>query len=153
MSTFLLEKNFNFAKKHGVSFPKQSSQKIVTLPSKKENDLSEYMKVSSQSNVTLPSSAIKVLIEILSQMADEIVFTPFRVRTALTTQEAANLLNVSRPYLIKLLDRGEIPFHKVGTHRRIFFADLMSFKTREEKISQQALEELTRQAQELSMSY
>ena len=71
----------------------------------------------------------------------------------LTSREAANLLNVSRPFLIKLLDDGKIPFHKIGTHRRIRFIDLLDLKIRSEKISQNALNELVQQAQELNMGY
>ncbi len=63
------------------------------------------------------------------------------------------LLNVSRPFLIKLLDEGKIPFHKVGTHRRIRFIDLLNFKAYAGKISQKALDELVQQAQELDMGY
>lgn len=71
----------------------------------------------------------------------------------LTLQDAANLLNVSRPFLIKLLDEGKIPFHKIGTHRRIRFIDLLQFKAHSDKISQKALDELLQQAQELDMGY
>ena len=71
----------------------------------------------------------------------------------LTTQEAANLMNISRPYLNKLLDRGDIPHHKVGTHRRIRFEDLERFRGRREVERRKALEELAAQAQELGAGY
>jgi len=71
----------------------------------------------------------------------------------LTTQEAASLLNVSRPFLIKLIEKGKIPFHKIGADRRILFVDLLKFKTHADDTSNKALDELVKQAQEFHMGY
>ena len=105
-----------------------------------------------EKQVTIPFSAIRILLDILTQMAEGNAITLIPIHAELTTQEAANLLNVSRPYLIKLLDNHQIPFHKVGTHRRILFADLLSFKEKAYKETQKALDELTKQAQELNLT-
>jgi excisionase family DNA binding protein len=75
------------------------------------------------------------------------------VHAELTSQEAANLLNVSRPHLVKMLEEGAIPFTKTGRHRRIRFSDLMAFKKRRDEESQEAMESLAQQAQELGMGY
>ena len=69
----------------------------------------------------------------------------------LTTQQAADLLNNSRPYLVKLLEQGESPYTKTGTHRRIRFSDLMNYKVRRDGQRAEALTELTQQSQELGL--
>jgi excisionase family DNA binding protein len=72
---------------------------------------------------------------------------------AVRLSQAADMLNVSRPHLVKLLEGGALPFHKTGKHRRIRFADLMSFKAERDRASAQAMEELAKQAQELQLGY
>lgn len=103
--------------------------------------------------VELPTSALRLLVDILTELADGNAVKVVPVHAELTTQEAADLLNVSRPHLVKLLEEGELPFHKTGKHRRVRFADLMQFKERRDQASEQAMEELTKQAQELGMGY
>lgn len=71
----------------------------------------------------------------------------------LTTQEAADMLNVSRPHLVKLLEEGVLPFHKTGRHRRVRFADLMVYRDARQKESESAMAELAAQAQQLRMGY
>lgn len=71
----------------------------------------------------------------------------------LTTQEAADMLNVSRPHLVKLLEEGVLPFHKTGRHRRVRFADLMVYRDARQKESESAMAELAEQAQQLRMGY
>jgi excisionase family DNA binding protein len=69
----------------------------------------------------------------------------------LTTNQAAELLNVSRPYLVRLLEAGEIPFQRVGTHRRIRFEDLMRYRAKRDADRQQKLSEITRFSQEVGL--
>ncbi|KTC13298.1 hypothetical protein AO391_01720 [Pseudomonas marginalis ICMP 9505] len=71
----------------------------------------------------------------------------------LTSQQAADRLNVSRPHLVKMLEEGAIPFTKTGRHRRIRFSDLIAFKQRRDEESQEAMDALAQQAQELGMGY
>ena len=103
--------------------------------------------------VVIPVSALRLLTDILTQMArgNAVILMP--VHTELTTQQAADLLNVSRPSLIGLIDHGKIPHHKVGTHRRIRFEDLIAYKQNVDRQRLQVLEELAHEAQELNMGY
>jgi excisionase family DNA binding protein len=71
----------------------------------------------------------------------------------LTTQQAAMMLNISRPYLVRMLDAGEIPFHKVGSHRKVTFDDVRVYKEKRRARSLDALRELSEQAQEQVMGY
>jgi excisionase family DNA binding protein len=79
--------------------------------------------------------------------------TIMAVQAELSTQEAADLLNVSRPYVLELLENGEIPYRKVGTHRRIAASQLLDYKKKVDVQRLAALDELTAQAQELGMGY
>jgi excisionase family DNA binding protein len=75
------------------------------------------------------------------------------VPTVLTTSEAADILMVSRPYVVKLLEQGEIDFHRVGTHRRIRASDLYNYKNRNDTKQRKAMDDLVASAQELDMGY
>lgn len=103
--------------------------------------------------VELPTSALRLLLDVLAELAAGNAVEVVPVHAELTTQEAADLLNVSRPHLIKLLEDGKLPFHRAGKHRRVRFADIMAFKEQRDKASQEAMAELARQAQDLRMGY
>lgn len=101
--------------------------------------------------IELPESLNALFREIVRILArgDGVAVVP--VHQELTTQEAADLLNVSRQYLIRLLEKGEIPYHKVGTHRRIALGDLMDYKRRRYEERRRGLDELTRMSQEMGL--
>ena len=108
---------------------------------------------SENKTLSLPRKAIEALTKILGHMSKGQEVTVTAEPTHLTTQHAADFLHVSRPFLVGLLERGEIPFHKVGTHRRIRFADLQIYKEGIDQKRLKALEELAKQAQELNLGY
>lgn len=103
--------------------------------------------------LVLPTSALRLLVDILGELAIGNAVKVVPIHAELTSQEAADLLNVSRPHLVKMLEEGAIPFTKTGRHRRIRFSDLMAFKQHRDEESQEAMEALAQQAQELGMGY
>ena len=104
-------------------------------------------------SVELPTVALKLLGDILNELALGNTVRVVPIHAELTTQEGADMLNVSRPHLVKLLDEGQIPHTKTGSHRRIKFTDIMAYKADRDKVSIEAMDELARQAQELDMGY
>jgi excisionase family DNA binding protein len=105
------------------------------------------------STVTIPAAAYKLLVEILAQMAEGNAVSIVPIQKEITTQEAADILNVSRPYLVKLLESGKIPYRKVGTRRRVLTTDVLDYKNRIDTQRMQTLMELAAIAQELNMGY
>jgi excisionase family DNA binding protein len=103
------------------------------------------------SQVPIPLAVSELLHEIVHHLArgDSITLVP-RPKE-LTTQQAAEVLNISRPFLIKLLDRGEIPYHREGTHRRITLEDVLAYRARRSAQRRKGIEQLAQRSQELGI--
>jgi excisionase family DNA binding protein len=106
-----------------------------------------------EETVAIPVAAVRLLADILTEMAKGNSVTLIPVQVELTTQQAADLLNVSRPYLIDLLEKGAIPYRKVGKHRRVPIHDLMAFKRKDDEARLKVLDELAALDQELGLGY
>lgn len=122
-----------------------------TLAAKAEAELRVHLDDGKE--LVLPKAATRLLQYLLTEMSQGNAVTIIPLHAELSTQEAADFLNVSRPYLIALLERNELPFHKVGTHRRVKFSDLREFQLRKERERQSAMQELADQAQKEGMGY
>jgi len=109
--------------------------------------------INKKESVVIPAVAARLFEEILIQLSEGNVASILPIQKELTTQQAAELLNVSRPYLISLVDQGKIPYRKVGTHRRIYAKDILAFKKNDEQQRSSALDELVREAQKLNIGY
>ena len=106
---------------------------------------------SSKKTVKLPLPAVRLLVRILEEMARGNAVTLIPVHAELTTQEAADMLKISRPTLIQLLDQGRINYRRVGTHRRVAFESLMRYKRHADTARRAALAELAAYDQELGI--
>jgi excisionase family DNA binding protein len=103
------------------------------------------------SEIRLPYSILRVLMEVVHEMARGNAVRVMPIHAELTTQQAAELLNVSRPFLVSLLEQGEIKYRKVGTHRRILLEDLLVYKDRRDRERLSALDELAKEDQRLGL--
>ena len=108
---------------------------------------------SASGEAELPAAAVRVLAEALAAIAAgrEVAVVP--MDRMLTTQQAADVLEVSRPFLVGLLEKGELPFRRVGTHRRVRLADVLAYRDAIDQKRRETLAELAADAQELGMGY
>lgn len=131
-----------------------SRQLAAFLSTKFETQRIELVDETQQREVVeLPTFALRLLGEILGELALGNAVKVVPIHAELTTQEGADILNVSRPHLVKLLNEGALPHTKTGRHRRIKLADLMAYKEQRDQASRVAMDELAAQAQELGMGY
>lgn len=107
----------------------------------------------SGEDITIPRKALELLSFILSSMAEGKAISLVPSVSELSTQQAADLLHISRPHLVKMLEQGVLPFKKVGSHRRVLLQDLLQYEARQAEQRRQQLQFLAQQAQELNLGY
>lgn len=105
------------------------------------------------SQIQIPASAMRLLFAALSEMARGNGVSLLPLNAELTTQEAADVLNVSRPYLVGLLEKGEMAFRKVGVQRRVLLREVIAYKTRTDIDRRAAIGEMVRLGQEIGIGY
>lgn len=104
-----------------------------------------------QIEATIPTVVLRLLVEVLGEMGEGHSVTLVPLNAELSTQQAADLMGVSRPYFIKLLEQGKIPFRKVGEQRRVRYCDLLAYIEAYKKEAMAALDEMAAEAQQLGL--
>jgi excisionase family DNA binding protein len=105
------------------------------------------------SEVEIPTSAFAALQAVVRDMAQGLTIILIPHDKELTTKEAADILNMSRPFLVKLLDRGEIPYHRVGTHRRLNVEDVLAYRELRAARRREQLRTLTELSEQVEGGY
>lgn len=140
----------------GTIVPSDNDARLATESSRilsKHSDQNLHVQLDDGQQLPLPRAIQELISHLLVEMSLGNAVTLIPIHAEMTTQEAADFLNVSRPHLVKLLETNQIRHHKVGTHRRVRFNDLRDFKQRQAEARAAALDELAAQAQELDMGY
>jgi len=101
--------------------------------------------------VPLPARLVAVMVTVLESMAERIPISLIPHEAEITTQQAADFLNVSRPYLIGLLDQGLIEHRMVGTHRRIRYSDLLKYEAQSRRDRRAAIEAMVAESKRLGL--
>lgn len=107
----------------------------------------------TKEQVTIPRAAYDLLLGILAQLANGTPVAIVPMQAEMTTNQAADILNVSRPFVIQLLESEQIPFRLVGTHRRIRYEDLMRFKRKDDAKRRTVADELAAESRKLGFEY
>jgi len=109
------------------------------------------IRIDGGEGVKLPPSVVRILAEIMEHFAHAQAVVLATREFEVSTQRAADILNVSRPYLVELLESGKIPFRRVGTHRRVRLDDVLAYQSEMRARTSRALDELTELSQELGL--
>jgi len=136
-----------------IKLAKEGSRTLSPFISSHETPTLRVTDSQKSAEIVLPQEVFKLLISVLAELGRGNAVTVMPVEAELTTQQAADILNVSRPYLVSLLDEGQIPYRKVGTRRRVKLIDVLSYKHQIDEARMKVLADLTAEAQELDMGY
>lgn len=109
--------------------------------------------IGTEDPIDLPGPAKRMLEQTLSYLAEGKSVVVLAEPAELSTQEAADILRVSRPYLVKLVESGQVPFRRVGKHRRLLTEDVLAYKARLDDDRLKTLEKLAEESQELGLGY
>jgi excisionase family DNA binding protein len=135
-----------------VDIARASAAVLTKLLQDLPNDHRASIRMGGQ-DLIVPRQAVELLKDILAGMSAGKIINIVPMAMELTTQQAADFLNVSRPYLIGLLEQGVLNHTLVGTHRRVRFDDLLVYKEKMASNSKAAMDELMKLSQELGIGY
>ena len=134
-----------------VDLARIASSKIIPFVRAQEPQTVHLTFADGQESIVLPAGSLAMFNSILEAMAAGHGVMVFPQHAELTTMEAADMLNVSRPYLIKLLEAGDIPYHKVGRHRRVRIEDIMRYKDEIDRRRELILDQMVSESEELGL--
>lgn len=119
------------------------------------SDAGQDVRITFEDNakvvVPLPARALELIVRILESMAERVPISVIPHEAELTTQQAADFLNVSRPFLVGLLDRGLIEYRMVGTHRRVRYGDLLRYEAQSKKARRAAIDAMVEESRRLDL--
>lgn len=136
-----------------ITLARSSAQRLGSLVRGSEPLRVRVIDREQEAPIELPAGAVDLLLDILGAMAAGQGVTIIPENAELTTVQAAGVLNVSRPFLIKLLEDSAIPHRKVGKHRRVRMEDVMAYKARIDRDREAVLDALVVEGQEQGMGY
>lgn len=138
-----------------AAIAKASSQELSAFIATKHETLPLSITDSEgvKHDVEMPVTALKLLVNVLTELGDGNTVKLIPIHAELTTQEGADMLNISRPTFIKLLDEEKIPYHHTGNRRKVKFVDVKTYQERLEAQRRATLDELSALDQELGLGY
>ncbi len=143
--------NYRPLPENQLTVASDASERLHPMANGEDSRKHYIYETKGEEPIELPTGAVALLADVLELMARGHGITLFPRIAEVTTVEAADILNVSRPYVIKLLDAGEMPYRTVGRHRRIRLEDLLGYKDESDKRSREAMDELVALSQELGL--
>lgn len=151
MTTVLLESRPRSLPNEESAIANESSEILARHIRKGEHLQLRISGAEHDEAIVLPASVVALLLGILRMKANGLGIALTPLHSELTTRQAADLLHVSRPYLVKLLEAGDIPYYKVGKHRRVRREDVMTYKNAIDQRREAVLDELVAESQALGL--
>lgn len=146
MSTLMLDPS-------GIDASNERAARVADcLRRLQQGDLDVTLNVQD-ATVDVSSDVAQAFVRVMDALARGKRVRIYTEEEEMTTTEAAQILNVSRPHLVKLLKEGQIPFHKVGSHRRVYRDDILEYKSAQNRKAEEAMQRLAEQAQERDLGY
>lgn len=153
----LTQSNPKHASEAGIRLAEESSAVLEHLMSSQEHQQDSVLRLTveladgARAELSVPEATLPLLLSVLKELGHGRGVAVIATDSELTTQQAADILNVSRPYFVKLLDEGRIPHRSVGSRRRVLLADVLEFKESEVVARHKGLDDLVAEAQRLGM--
>ncbi len=133
-----------------AAIARNAADKLVTVAHANQ-DITLHVEGASHISVPLPAKAVHLMLRVLLAMADRQPVSVVPSETEFSTKQVADFLNVSRPYVCKLIDNQQLPARLVNRHRRVKFSDLVAFEKTSQKERYEALAEMAREAKNLGL--